>query len=125
MVTSMNIKSGDVVICKGKIFKDDRNASGHPYLVLVNTDGSEWVALCCTDADHKNKFAYNLNLPYNDCGLIKPTIAICDKGFIIKENEVTKVIGHADPSTMKNLVKKFGNGGGTLSPNFLRESLEL
>lgn len=102
MIT-LQIKRGDVIACKYKVFNNDPKASHHPF-VVVSTKGGRIKIVVCTDARHANKFTKCVNLDYQNCGLRKPTVAICSKYSYLNNSDITTCIGHLSSSDYRNIV---------------------
>lgn len=109
----MNIKRGDVVFLKQDAFIKNRKANGHP-AVVISVSGERARIAVCTSSDRpsgkKKDRAYEL--PWADCGLKKPTMALCYKIGSISVDKISSVCGHLSSKDYNELVDKLRDYGG-------------
>ena len=102
----MKVNPGDVVFMRGYQFQEDTAASEHPALVL-HTKGEKCLVAICTDIRNRNKHANCIEIDYKAANLLKPTVVICSKVGIVKNRNITRIIGSAsayDADKISNII---------------------
>lgn len=104
----MTIKPGDVVALRGKVYKEDPRASGHPAVVL-HSNNTQVIMAICTSYTHHNKFSAYEEIDYQRSGLSKRTIVICDKTHIASIGDISSVIGSLSRSDRRRVFNRIAS----------------